>query len=106
MNNILALLGASVPAWVVDSFPTIRIIIAIVVTLLSIGLVVIVLIQPSASNGNSVITGGQSDTFYGKNQSRTLEGLLRKITVIVSITIAVLIVAYFITVIVYTGTLA
>ena len=91
-----------VPAWVENSFPTIRIIIAIIVAVLAIALVAIVLIQPSASNGNSVITG-QSDTFYGKNKSQTLEGLLRKITVIIAISIAVLIVIYFITVIVYTG---
>lgn len=103
MNYMLSLIGAesAVPQWVVDSFPVLRIIFAIAIAILCLALTVIILVQPSASNGNAVT--GQSDTYYGKNQSETLEGLFKKLTVILSIVIAVIAVLYVITVLVFPG---
>ena len=103
MNYMLSLLSAdvSVPQWVADSFPIFRIIFAIAIAILCLALTVIVLIQPSASNGNAIT--GQSDTYYGKNQSQTLEGFLKKLTVILAIVIAAIAVLYVITVLVYPG---
>lgn len=102
-NLSLILATTALPAFVVDTFPIIRIILAIVIAVMCLALTVVVLIQPSGSNrGVNPITG-QSETFYGKNKSNTLEGLFRKLTVIIAITVAVLAVLYFVTVIVYPG---
>ena len=102
-NLSLILATTALPAFVVDTFPIIRIILAIVIAVMCLALTVVVLIQPSGSNrGVNPITG-QSETFYGKNKSNTLEGLFSKLTVIIAITVAVLAVLYFVTVIVYPG---
>lgn len=102
-NLSLILATGALPAFVVDTFPIIRIVLAIVIAIMCLALTVVVLIQPSGSNrGVNPITG-QSETFYGKNKSNTLEGLFRKLTVIIAITVAVLAVLYFVTVIVYPG---
>jgi preprotein translocase subunit SecG len=95
--NLLAAQGLSVEA--VAAFEVIRVILAVIIALMSIVLIAVVIIQPSGSNGVNPITG-QSETFYGKNKSRTLEGLLRKLTVILAISIAVLTVLFFITILI------
>jgi preprotein translocase subunit SecG len=93
-------MGATeVAPWIADSFPIIRIILAVIIALMSLALIVTVIIQPSGSNGVNPITG-QSETFYGKNKSRTLEGFLRKLTVILAISIAVLAVLFFVSLII------
>lgn len=103
LSLILATGTNALPAFVVDTFPIIRIVLAIVIALMCLALTVVVLVQPSGSNkGVNPITG-QSETFYGKNKSNTLEGLFRKLTVIIAITVAVLAVVYFATVIIYPG---
>lgn len=67
----------------------------IVSVLCAIFVTIVVLIQPSNSNGISAISGGQTDTFYGKNKSQTIESKLRRLTVICLIIVAVLLISYF-----------
>lgn len=95
------LLGAeAIPEWIAVSFPIIRIVLAVIIVLMCLALIVTVIIQPSASgNGVNPITG-QSETYYGKNKSYTLEGFLRKLTVILAIAIAVTAVLFFLTLII------
>ena len=53
----------------------------LVITTLVLGLLLIVVVMmQSTKSSRSVITGG--NTFYGSNKSKTLDGLLSKITVI------------------------
>ncbi len=91
--NLLAALTVEAVA----AINVIRVILAVIIALMSLALIVVVIIQPSGSNGVNPITG-QSETFYGKNKSRTLEGFLRRITVILAIAIAILTVLFFITI--------
>ena len=84
-----------VAPWIAVSFPIIRIVLAVIIALMCLALIVTVIIQPSGSNGVNPITG-QSETFYGKNKSHTLEGFLRKLTVILAIAIAILAVLFFV----------
>ena len=85
----------AIPEWVVVSFPIIRVVLAVIIAVMSLALVLTVIVQPSASNGVNPITG-QSETFYGKNKSRTTEGFMRRLTVILAIAIAVLAVLFFV----------
>ena len=63
--------------------------ICIILSVLSaIFVIIVVIMQPSNSDGIGAISG-HSETFYGKNKSKTLESKMRKLTVIA---IAVLVV--------------
>lgn len=52
-----------------------------VLVLISLVLIVIVLMQQSKAEGLSgAISGGSSDTFFGKHKGRTMEAKLEKLT--------------------------
>lgn len=93
----------TLPAWVTDSFPIIRTVIIVVMVVLSLALIVLVLAQPSNEHGMNAITGQTSDTFYSKNKSKTLQGVFKRLTVIISIVLAVLSLVFFITLAIYSG---
>ncbi|MBQ4284540.1 MAG: preprotein translocase subunit SecG [Lachnospira sp.] len=70
---------------------TIRIALMIVFVIVAILLTVLVLMQEGKQNGLGAIAGGSSDTYWGKNKGRTMEGKLAtytKILVAVFIIIA------------------
>ena len=52
------------------------------------------MLQPGNSTGISAING-TSDTFYGKNKSKTLESKLRTLTVVCIAVLVVLMVAFY-----------
>lgn len=89
----------AVPEWIAVSFPIIRVVLAVIIAIMCLILILTIIVQPSASNGVNPITG-QSETFYGKNKSRTTEGFMRKLTVILAISIAVLAVLFFVSLII------
>ena len=66
-----------------------------VAALCALFIVIVILMQSGNSEGVSAL-GGQSDTFYGKNKSKTLEHKLKILTGICIGIIAVLMVVYFI----------
>ena len=103
-DNLKIFAASTVPEWVSDSFPTIRIVLLVLIVLLSIALVITVLFQ-SSNDGNNInaVTGGSTDTFYGKHRSQSLESILKRITVILAIVIAVLAVLFFVSVAIYNG---
>lgn len=104
-DNLKIFVASTVPDWVSDSFPTLRIVMLVLIALLSIALVITVLFQSSNDGNNNVdaITGGSTDTFYGKHRSQTLESILKRLTVILAIVIAVLAIIFFITTCIYYG---
>jgi len=63
-------------------------------------IIVVVMIQPGNSNGISALDG-TSDTFYGKNKSKTVESKLRKLTVICLIVMTVLMIAFYLVSVLY-----
>ena len=94
----------TVPQWVSDSFPWIRLVMMILMVLLSIFMIVSVMTQPSASEGLSAIGGGQ-DTFFGKHKGKTFEGTMKKITVIVAICLLVICILFYGSLLIYNGNL-
>ena len=52
----------------------------ILIVITAIVLIVSVMMQKSDSDGVSSLMGGNSDTFFGKNQTTTLEGKLALVT--------------------------
>ena len=62
--------------------------------LCAIFIIIVVMMQPGNSNGINALTGS-SDTFYGKNKSKTIESKLRLTTVICVIVLIVLMIAFY-----------
>ena len=56
-----------------------KMILTIVFIIISIALTVIVLMQQGKNAGLGALAGG-SDTYWGKNKSRSMEGMMNKIT--------------------------
>ena len=92
--------SGSVPAWVSDSFPIIRIVLVCLMVLIGLALIVIILFQPSSASGMGAITG-QRDTYYAKDKSKSLESVMKRLTVIFGIIEGVLAILFFVTLVVY-----
>lgn len=66
-------------------------ILTIIYVIISLVLIVICLMQSKDDEGASgAIMGGSSSSFYEKNKGKTKEGMLKKWTIILGITFAVL----------------
>jgi preprotein translocase subunit SecG len=89
MNTLTALLAAeSTPATVITW------VLGIVLILLAVGISIVVAMQSTNENGLSgTISGGSSDSFFGKSKTLTKERLLSRITLIASIVFVVLVLA-------------
>jgi preprotein translocase subunit SecG len=69
----------------------------VVLVLFELFLIIVVLLQQGKSAGLSASLGGGTETFFGKNKSRSFEGRLQRLTtisaigfIIVSILLAIL----------------
>lgn len=52
----------------------------VLMVIVSLALIISVLMQSSDDNGLSALSGGSSESFFGKNKMNTLEGKLAMIT--------------------------
>ena len=68
----------------------------ILMTVISIAIIVIVMMQEGETGGVSAISGGSSDTFYGKNKGRSKEQILKRLTLILGAVMLVISVVFFI----------
>ena len=60
-------------------------ILTVVHIVLTIAVIVVVMLQDNKEAGLSgAIVGGQTESFFGKNKSRTKEGLLSRLTIYLS----------------------
>ncbi len=62
--------------------------------LCAIFIVIVVMMQPGNSNGINALNGS-SDTFYGKNKSKTIESKLKILTVICVFLLVVLMIGFY-----------
>lgn len=102
MNNSSFLMGAATVAkWITDSFPIVRMVLIILMVVLSLAMVLVVMIQPSNSEGMGAISGQSNETYYSKNKSKSLEGIMKRLTIIIAICLFVVSILFFVTVIIY-----
>lgn len=66
-----------------------RLVLNILFVIICVALVVLVLMQEGKSQGLSALSGG-SDSYWGKNKGRSIEGRLSKITTVVCILFVVI----------------
>ena len=89
--NIMNMLLASGGFW--NVWPVIKVIALIVMSICAIFIILVVMFQPGNSSGVGAL-GGQTETFLGKNKSKTFEHRMKKLTVISSIVFAALCVVF------------
>ncbi len=92
----------SIAGWITDSFPIIRIVLISLMVAIGLALIVIILFQPSSSSGMGALSG-QRDTFYSKDKSKSLESVMKKITIVLGIAEGVLAILFFVTLVIYRG---
>ncbi len=88
MYNILMASGGFWNVW-----PIIKIVALIVMVLCALFIILVVLFQPGNSSGVSAL-GGTTETFLGKNKSKTFEHKMKKLTVFSGIIFGLLCVAF------------
>ena len=83
MSNLLNLflLAEAVGPW----YRPVTIALIILLSLVSLFIIGIILIQPGNTSGLGEIGGGSTDTFYTKNKSKTIEGKLKRWTIVAGI---------------------
>lgn len=89
--NLSNLLMASGGFW--NVWPIIKIVALVVMAFCALFVILVVMFQPGNSSGVSAL-GGQTETFLGKNKSKTFEHKMKKLTVISGIVFAVLSIAF------------
>ena len=72
------------------------IIIGIILILAAVFLIAVVLFQSNKDKGLSGAIAGGSDTFYGKNKAKTADKMLSRITIVVAIVFAALVLVSFV----------
>ena len=91
------------PAWGVDSFPIIKIVLAVLICICSIFMIVVVLAQKTDVGGGTNAITGQADTFYNRNKGQSLQGKIKKWTIVDAILLLVFCVAFLIINSIYRG---
>jgi preprotein translocase subunit SecG len=89
--NIMDMLMASGGFW--NAWPTLRIIAVVIMSICALFIILVVLFQPGNSSGVGAL-GGQTETFLGKNKSKTFEHKMKKLTVVSGIVFGVLCVVF------------
>lgn len=77
-------------------FPIFRYVLVGIVLLASIVIIISVLLQSDASSGGTNVISGVRESYYAQNRGETRDGKLKKLTIIMSIVVAVSIVLYFV----------
>ena len=89
--NMMYMLMASGGFW--NVWPVIKIIALSIMGICALFIILVVICQPGNSNGVGAL-GGQTETFLGKNKSKTFEHKMKKLTVVSGIIFGVLCVVF------------
>ena len=92
----------SVANWISDSFPYVRLVMMCLMVAVGIALVIVIMFQPSSSSGMGALTG-QRDTFYAKDKSKSLESVMKRVTIALGIVEGVLAVLFFVSLLISRG---
>lgn len=91
--NVLNNLLADNIGGIFGSFPTIRIILLVIMALCALFIIAVVLFQPGNSSGVGAL-GGSTETFFSKNKGKTKESKLKKLTVVSAVIFTVFAIVY------------
>jgi len=94
MINLL--LDGTYAPWISASFPIIKSVIMALAIILALAIVIIVMVMESDPEGGANVITGSNESFYSKNIASSKEGRLKRAIIICSITLAVLVVAFWV----------
>lgn len=89
------------PDWVVKSFPIIELVVVCLIMVCSIFMIVAVVMQQGNTNGMTGITADTSDTFYNRNKGQSMQGKIKKLTIIDAVAMMVLCILYLVLTTIY-----
>ena len=89
MNMLTMLMASFWSIW----HDYVKFIVLAIMAICAIFIILVVLFQPGNSSGVSAL-GGQTETFLGKNKSKTFEHKMKKLTVVSSIIFAILCIVF------------
>lgn len=98
--NLINIL-ADITAEAALAISVVRTVIIFAMAVLSVLLIITIFMQPANTSGMGAIDN--SETYYSKHKKRSTEGVMKMLTVIISISMAVLAIAFFATMIVTTS---
>lgn len=101
MYNLL--LDSLTPNWIVVSFPIIRYVLMFLIAAAAIVLIIVTLLQEHDDNGSANVITGAAESYYSQNKGQTTQGKLKKVTIAMASIIAISIVLFFVTLLVYAG---
>jgi len=92
------------PTWMsIEFISAIRITLMVLLLVSAAVMVVCILLQEAKSSGLGAITGQGTDSYYSKNKGRSLEGVLKRLTIIFSILTISFTVLFFVTLQIFTA---
>ena len=92
----------SVANWISDSFPYVRLVMMCLIVAVGIPHVIVKIFKPTTSSGMGALTG-QRDTFYAKDKSKSLESVMKRVTIALGIVEGVLAVLFFVSLLISQG---
>lgn len=75
---------------------TVDVVLGIILLVAAVFLVIVVLLQPGKSNHLSGTIAGGADTFFGKTKGKTIDRMLSKITAVVAVIFALLVITVYV----------
>lgn len=93
MLNIINVLSATLS----DTMGVIRIVCVAILAVCALALIILVMFQPAASEGMGALSGQSYDSFYSKNKVRTPEGIMKRLTIVLSVLVVIVTILFFIT---------
>ncbi len=98
------LLESSMPYWVTSSFPIIRIVLVCMIAVCAVIMIITTLLQSNANeDGQSALTGSSQESYYAQNKGESRNVKLSRATIACVSIMAICIVLYFVSLIIYQG---
>ena len=94
MNMMMMLSAALIPAEVTD---WLRPMLQIIMALVGIAAIVIIMMQKGTNDNIGAIGGAETDSYAGKNKSRSKDSILRILTIVMGALFLVISIIFFIT---------
>ena len=99
MNNLnFYLLASTMPDWVTNSFPIIRIVLVSITALCALCVIATTLMQSNENNeGANALSGGSQESYYAQNKGESKNVKLSRATIILASTMVLCMILYFVT---------
>ena len=104
MKNFVSHMLALAPDWVVASFPIARIVLIGLIAICAVIMIITTLMQSNNNqDANNALSGGVQESYYAQNKGESKNVKLSRATIACISIIAICVVLYFVSLIIYQG---